>query len=274
MTNATIQCSACGACVDAACDCGAAYVTAGTRAKAAIAKTPEKSDRSIAAEIGVGHATVSRAREQVPVSGETPRIGQDGKQYPAKKTRQSAIASDDDAYNEYAVPATPKELHEAFRLWADTAASLAKYTGKVDDEILRVARIAASAWSRLVETMEVNVKPKSAKPTPVSEETMETNDNLDPDDGASAWAVKRFLFAVDGDVDAAREVAEYIESVSLSDDAANSLVRGTEKVITAWKNVIPAINNRRTKSAPRKDTSSFHKQGVVAHKANPELNTH
>jgi hypothetical protein len=49
------------------------------RVRTAIAQAPEKSDRAIAAELGVGDATVSRARRTV--SGDTVerRIGKDGK---------------------------------------------------------------------------------------------------------------------------------------------------------------------------------------------------
>jgi tricorn protease-like protein len=51
------------------------------RAEDAIAANPEKSDRAIAAEIGVGNKTVSRARERITVSGDTvaKRIGRDGR---------------------------------------------------------------------------------------------------------------------------------------------------------------------------------------------------
>jgi len=48
---------------DAACNCGAPYVPAGRRAAEAVATNPEKSDRAIAAEIGVDRETVARARK-------------------------------------------------------------------------------------------------------------------------------------------------------------------------------------------------------------------
>jgi hypothetical protein len=54
-------------------------------------QNPEKSDRRIAEDIGVGNKTVSRARKQAGVSSDTPgktvshqsdkRIGRDGKAY-------------------------------------------------------------------------------------------------------------------------------------------------------------------------------------------------
>ena len=48
-----LECSACGATTDAACDCGASYTPAGARAAKAVAANPERSDRAIAAELGV-----------------------------------------------------------------------------------------------------------------------------------------------------------------------------------------------------------------------------
>jgi hypothetical protein len=73
-----LQCTRCGAEAVCHCGCGALYavqhpwaapppapapkVSALERAAAAILAAPEKSDRAIAAEIGVGHQTVGRAR--------------------------------------------------------------------------------------------------------------------------------------------------------------------------------------------------------------------
>jgi hypothetical protein len=83
-------CSACLASVDAACDCGVSYVKAGTLAERAVEANPEKSDRAIAAEIGVSAPTVSKARRESTVNNFTveKRIGRDGKvrKLPAKKT--------------------------------------------------------------------------------------------------------------------------------------------------------------------------------------------
>jgi hypothetical protein len=114
-----IQCPECGVCADAACDCGVAYVTAGTRAAAAVSKEPEKSDRAIASEIGVDHKTVGSARRSGgDHSPPEKRIGKDGKSYPAKsqtvrERRHDVDApletndnseSDNDADNEMAPP--------------------------------------------------------------------------------------------------------------------------------------------------------------------------
>ena len=46
------------------CDCNAPYVPAGNVLKQAVANNPEKSDRAIAAEIGVNSETVRRARKK------------------------------------------------------------------------------------------------------------------------------------------------------------------------------------------------------------------
>ncbi len=77
---ARLECSSCGAGGEGTCDCGAPYVAAGTRAAAAVAENPGMSDRAIAAELGVDHKTVGKARraggDNSPV--ET-RTGKDGK---------------------------------------------------------------------------------------------------------------------------------------------------------------------------------------------------
>lgn len=92
-TTMMLECSACGAKANAECACGVEYVPAGTRAAAAIAKNPEKSDRAIAAEIGANQSTVSRRRNnttdaRASVEGNqsagtqpvgTKRIGKDGR---------------------------------------------------------------------------------------------------------------------------------------------------------------------------------------------------
>src|SRR5262245_14756583 len=79
---ARMECSSCGATANAACGCGVAYVPASTRAREAIAKNPEKSDRALAADLGIGKDSVRRARDKLtgahaPVDEK--RIGRDGK---------------------------------------------------------------------------------------------------------------------------------------------------------------------------------------------------
>ena len=80
MSVQRMVCTGCGAEANASCNCGVAYQPKSIRAAEAIRANPEKSDRALAADLGIGHATVSRARETV--SSETvdsPRIGLDRK---------------------------------------------------------------------------------------------------------------------------------------------------------------------------------------------------
>ena len=64
-----LECSKCGASTDAACNCGVPYVPKKERAAAALAASPDKSNRQIASETGVHHSTVSRARPDDPGPG-------------------------------------------------------------------------------------------------------------------------------------------------------------------------------------------------------------
>jgi hypothetical protein len=79
-TTAGLRCSSCGAAAKASCNCGAAYIPAGVLAAQALAKNPTKSDSALAAAIGVGKATVARARKSTgPYGPVGKRIGKDGK---------------------------------------------------------------------------------------------------------------------------------------------------------------------------------------------------
>ena len=108
----TLHCTQCDATAVSACGCGAPYVGnhpwAGTstakpvtghdRAVAAIKANPKKSDRTIAAEIGVGKDTVRRARtiasaaipDAPPDAPPARRVGQDGRSYPASTAKPPA----------------------------------------------------------------------------------------------------------------------------------------------------------------------------------------
>jgi hypothetical protein len=70
----------CGANCEASCDCGVAYVPASDCAAAAIAANPAKSDRVIAADIGVNPETVRRARKKSTAADAAvaKRTGKDG----------------------------------------------------------------------------------------------------------------------------------------------------------------------------------------------------
>lgn len=79
--SAHLACGKCGTIAEVKCDCGVdyIYVRASERAEKAIMEHPEKSDRIIAAEVGVGIMTVSRARKKATVPNGTVRVGKDGK---------------------------------------------------------------------------------------------------------------------------------------------------------------------------------------------------
>ena len=105
-----IVCSKCHAAGDAPCNCGApfTYMRAGEIAAAAVARSPEKSDRAIAAEIGVSHPTVAKAREatgnNLPVEK---RTGIDGK---ARSLPQRSADDDDEHDDDDCGMAPPEEI--------------------------------------------------------------------------------------------------------------------------------------------------------------------
>ena len=100
--NRAMQCSECGAAGIAACDCGAPYMPAATRAAEAIAASPNKSDRVIAAEIGVGSNTVRRARPTAPSGAVTTRTGKDGitRVIPKRKPKTEDVMPTDEEAEE------------------------------------------------------------------------------------------------------------------------------------------------------------------------------
>lgn len=110
--SGAIRCMKCRAGSTSACGCGVPYVgdhrwamravqparppkagSALDRAAAAIAADPAKSNRAIAAEIGVSAQTVKRAREKIADAGDDVapdvapdrRVGRDGRSYPAAR---------------------------------------------------------------------------------------------------------------------------------------------------------------------------------------------
>jgi hypothetical protein len=90
-------CTGCGAEANASCNCGKPYVPKAERAREAVKANPEKSDRAIAADIGVSPMTVSRARATVPDVTVDERIGLDG------KTRKLPQRADDFAVKDIIV---------------------------------------------------------------------------------------------------------------------------------------------------------------------------
>lgn len=141
-----LRCPGCYATVDARCDCGLsyAYVPAGVAAAKAVAANPDKSDRAIAADLGVDHKTVGKQRkatgEKSPVDEK--RKGLDGKdrRVPDRKAKHSI----------------PEE--QAYLGRVDRAIALAKvpYKGRLTDEAIRLARSVADAWNELADKLESN----------------------------------------------------------------------------------------------------------------------
>lgn len=153
-----LECTGCGATRDAACDCGVPYVLASMRAAEAVAKNPKKSDRAIAAEIGVSNQTVSRARKKSVVTNVTPekRTGKDGKSYPtsSKKRKRPASPPVDPGVEDEIDGEDPENYRTAYLLRADQAIRFATYSGPVTKEIVTAARKAAAAWEALVVKLE------------------------------------------------------------------------------------------------------------------------
>ena len=89
----TIQlvCSKCGASGEGSCRCAAPYVPPGRRAAEAVKASPDKSNRAMAAEVGVDEVTIRRARNKSGAAFAAPRKhrGKDGKSYPAKRKGKS-----------------------------------------------------------------------------------------------------------------------------------------------------------------------------------------
>lgn len=147
-----LECSACGAEANASCDCAKPYVPASAKAAAAIAANPNKSDRAIAAEIGVDHKTVGKARrdatgEDSPVE----RVGLDG------KTRRLPQRTPKEFYSE---PSDDSEDDDnsvtAIWLRIDAARELAAvpFPGEPTQELVRAARAVAAAWEQLAQNLE------------------------------------------------------------------------------------------------------------------------
>lgn len=104
--NRAMECSSCGAAGIAACDCGAPYMPASARASAAIAADRDKSDRAIAADLGIDHKTVGKARRSTgDYSPVDTRVGLDGKvrKMPRRSTKtkpEEVMPTEQEAYAE------------------------------------------------------------------------------------------------------------------------------------------------------------------------------
>jgi len=167
---ARLSCSVCGAEADAACNCGAPYVPAGTRAAEAIAASPEKSNRAIAADIGVDEKTVRKVRQSTAdLSAVAKRLGKDGKarKLPAKPKIKKPPPIDlpgDPIQETCADCETPEQFWQRSlsNLAGDAVAMRAFWTRQfgawekfeVTSELVTLAEQAAEVWSKLAVDLE------------------------------------------------------------------------------------------------------------------------
>ncbi len=130
-----MTCTGCGAEANASCNCGKPYVPKKQRAADAIAANPQKSDRAIAADIGVSAETVHKARRESPANELAPeREGLDGKVYrlPVREV----------------VPDGPQEIKESFFSLVDMALRISDLdlTGVADPKIHEAIDGVINAW--------------------------------------------------------------------------------------------------------------------------------
>jgi hypothetical protein len=125
------MCSACG--VDAGCNCGAPLMSKAQRVRESIEADPNKSNKQIARETGADPKQVRRERQRLEGDMSPPDAAEEEDEF-----RPPSIA----------------ERKASFLIFANEALLFAKYEGLVDHEILAAAKATASAWCRLVETME------------------------------------------------------------------------------------------------------------------------
>lgn len=127
-TTVTVRCAACGTLseVRPSCGCGAnfEYVSPGELAAKAVKDNPEKSNRAIADDLGVGSNTVRRARQATAPNGavDGKRTGRDGKarkmprrksKPPGVKQAQRSIDLDADTWEQIKARAAAAEIPAA-----------------------------------------------------------------------------------------------------------------------------------------------------------------
>lgn len=138
-------CVKCGAETHANCNCGQPYLPKAGRARQAVDANPQKSNRALAAELGVDEKTVRNARTADNSAVE--RTGLDG------KTRRLPIRAEED---ERSIEADiePENYYEAYMIRADQARHFASYSGKPTQEVVAMARQVAAAWTKLAKQLE------------------------------------------------------------------------------------------------------------------------
>lgn len=148
MSVQRMVCTECGAEANASCNCGVSYVAKSVRAAQAIKANPTRSDRSIAAELGIDHKTVGKARGEF---SPPERIGQDGKSY---SIRQRVT---EDVPSELESEAAATGRRRVFLRCAEDVVRKAEQgaglrdamKSEIDDEILTALEKVIEVWTSL-----------------------------------------------------------------------------------------------------------------------------
>lgn len=167
-----ICCSKCGAKARPGCNCGVAYIPAHAFAAKAVAAHPEKSDRAIAATIGVDAKTVAKARKTTAEkSAVAKRIGRDGKARKLPTKRMTPAAAEAMKARAEAVarmfPPPVKTIPEAAR--AELIAALRMLSKSRDTAAVLVERQRARLnldWSDLLVPSDENESTLRVAPAP------------------------------------------------------------------------------------------------------------
>ncbi len=141
-----LSCTGCGAEANASCNCGKPYLPKTALAVKAVTANPERSDRSIGADIGVDHKTVAKARRLIGDNSPV-REGMDG------KVRRLPVRPSHDEDDPEA-DVTPPNYRGAFLIRADQARQFAVYSGPITSEIVAMSRQVAAAWESLASKLE------------------------------------------------------------------------------------------------------------------------
>ena len=150
-------CIGCGAEANAACNCGKAYVPAAQRVAKYDEANPGKSTREAAADLGVSHETVSKARKsgaslEAPVNQLTPATvtGRDGKSY----ARKRIIDRDEEDYNAVNRRRVFDRCAADVIRKAEQGAGLIDASGlEIDDEVLATLDRVINIWTALRDTL-------------------------------------------------------------------------------------------------------------------------
>lgn len=155
MSVQRLSCSACGAEANASCDCGKPYVPARQRARQAVEANPQKSDRAIAADLGVSPDTVGRARKESGVRDQSPeRVGRDGKVYrfPVRDDEPDEATESAEHDEGLRVIAVRGFLNRATE--AKEIATVGKLQpSDVTEAMIDAANDAAAAWSKAAQNL-------------------------------------------------------------------------------------------------------------------------